>query len=92
MYALKECFLISETMWIGLFIVLVKKVLDFELNLHLLNCALSNAKHIHLFQCIQVYISIIVQSPGLQLNATVIYWGASSVFPNPRVNVVFSII
>ena len=41
LYALKECFLISETMWIGLFIVLVKKVRVFELQLLLLNCLLA---------------------------------------------------
>ena len=41
----------SETMWIGLFIVLCEKVRVFELHLCLLNCSLANAKH--MFQCVR---------------------------------------
>ena len=58
-------------MWIGIFVVFVKKVCVFELYLHPLNCPsnLSNAKT-HLFQCIHLKSWLIIE-----FNSDVTYWG-----------------
>ena len=46
----KNAFLKSETMWIGLFIVLCEKVRVVELQLCLLNCSRMPK---HMFQCVR---------------------------------------